>query len=647
MPTVNGPDEITTLDAGDDKVFFSDSNGDVKEVALGASGEVLTSAGPTADPTFSAIPAEPTVGADKIMYSNSSDVVSGVALGASGTVLTSAGLTSAPSWEVSAPDGVYATTTSSSSTAITAGDVCVLMSDGTVKEVSSSFAAGITMGTNTAGSSTLGYPPNYTSDWCEDNLGNIWVVSGDGSGAAELYLTAITVTSSGTTPTVVWGTPYASTQFSGMYTNNMAIAWDATANKIVVVACVGNSTWYALHLTPSGTGATATISSEGTLTSISSNGSTNKAIIDYVVDGNGDGGIACLMSGSAAAAGVCTQTVYVNGTGFDTGTFKTSSWSEWDLKVSDGYWDSANNLFFSVWSQGNGSTYAMTMTYSGDELDVRGGATNGTQVYYNGSSSAQSYGISVAHIAHLDRAAVYINFTAGSSPHWQQIQLWDPNDSGANVPALIDVMYQTTSNATSDLWAGAQVGGYSSGNNTKQVPLLYDAVNDDTYCMYGSSEPTGASSSMVVDLLDITTTSIDRATLTDATTTAFNFTTNEGAFQFVGHAATANVRNAAVVMFNNSSNSQSAQGVFLGVGSTTDSAWLGVAKNTTSGAAQAIEVYVLGGMSDVHTGLTVGSDYYAQTDGSIGTTVTSTDKFVGRAVSATKLLVENTGTGTG
>ena len=42
MPTVNGPDEITTLDAGDDKVFFSDSNGDVKEVALGASGEVLT-----------------------------------------------------------------------------------------------------------------------------------------------------------------------------------------------------------------------------------------------------------------------------------------------------------------------------------------------------------------------------------------------------------------------------------------------------------------------------------------------------------------------------------------------------------------------------------------------------------------------------
>ena len=88
MPTVNGPDEITTLDAGDDKVFFSDSNGDVKEVALGASGEVLTSAGPTADPTFSAIPADPTVGANKAMYSDSGDTVAGVAFGAAGTVLT-------------------------------------------------------------------------------------------------------------------------------------------------------------------------------------------------------------------------------------------------------------------------------------------------------------------------------------------------------------------------------------------------------------------------------------------------------------------------------------------------------------------------------------------------------------------------------
>ena len=57
MPTVNGPDEITDLEAGNDKVFYSDSSGDVTEVALGAAATVLTSSGATSAPTFSAIPA--------------------------------------------------------------------------------------------------------------------------------------------------------------------------------------------------------------------------------------------------------------------------------------------------------------------------------------------------------------------------------------------------------------------------------------------------------------------------------------------------------------------------------------------------------------------------------------------------------------
>lgn len=103
MPTVNGPDEITDLEAGIDKVFFSDSNGDVKEVSLGATGTVLTSTGLTADPAFSAIPADPTVGANKAMYTNNSDVESGVAFGAAGTVLTSGGTDATanpPTWAV-------------------------------------------------------------------------------------------------------------------------------------------------------------------------------------------------------------------------------------------------------------------------------------------------------------------------------------------------------------------------------------------------------------------------------------------------------------------------------------------------------------------------------------------------------------------
>ena len=159
MPTVNGPDEITDLEAGNDKVFYSDNSGDVTEVALGASGTVLTSAGATSAPTFSAIPAEPTVGADKIMYSNSSDVVSGVAFGAAGTVLTSAGATSAPSW-VATAGGAEGSFTANGS--IAAGRAVVLDAAGTVSELSNTLV-GNAVGDGTTNNSSNGWNSGYWS----------------------------------------------------------------------------------------------------------------------------------------------------------------------------------------------------------------------------------------------------------------------------------------------------------------------------------------------------------------------------------------------------------------------------------------------------------------------------------------------------
>ena len=47
MPTVNGPDEITTLEGGNDKVFYTNNNGAIIELPLGAADTVLTSSGAT------------------------------------------------------------------------------------------------------------------------------------------------------------------------------------------------------------------------------------------------------------------------------------------------------------------------------------------------------------------------------------------------------------------------------------------------------------------------------------------------------------------------------------------------------------------------------------------------------------------------
>ena len=54
MPTVNGPDEITTLTGTADRVIYLNSSGDVTELALGAANTVLTSQGATSAPTFAA-----------------------------------------------------------------------------------------------------------------------------------------------------------------------------------------------------------------------------------------------------------------------------------------------------------------------------------------------------------------------------------------------------------------------------------------------------------------------------------------------------------------------------------------------------------------------------------------------------------------
>ena len=85
MPTVNGPDEITTLKGGDDKIFFSDSDGDVQEVSLGDTGTVLTSAGPTVTPTFTV----PASGGKTTMVSSGSITAGDMVIeNASGTVST-------------------------------------------------------------------------------------------------------------------------------------------------------------------------------------------------------------------------------------------------------------------------------------------------------------------------------------------------------------------------------------------------------------------------------------------------------------------------------------------------------------------------------------------------------------------------------
>jgi len=647
--------EVIPADAtvGANKTIYSDNSDVVSGVDFGVAGTILTSGGTTSAPSFAA-PATVALSAingtaDRSMYVDSSGDVTELALGASGTVFTSGGLTSAPTWAApAASGGVYTTTTHSGSTAITAGNVCILMSDGTVTEVNTVISDGLTLAaSSTAGSSTIGYLPSgssYNSSWCEDGLGNIWVLSGDGSGAAGIYLTALTVTATGATTTVTWGTPVlidSTAAYGG------SISYDVAAGVIVIV-WTDSSNWKAAHATPSGTGAAATLGSiTASYTFDTSWPSTHIPIVDYVTDGNGATGTAVLYSGASYSYGIATQTLYVSGASFTVGTKTGPAYNESSAILGDGFWDSTNDLFVFAYGQGNGMTTTGTFTYSGNTLSNTGGTGTIQAVYSTATTSEQALGVTCLWLDDLDRYLISLTFSGGATSTKQQIQLWDANNGGSITPAFVDRMEQwNASNLASHLYSG--LNPYTANMYWRTPPLHIDKTNDTYYCAYQSSlADTSNNFNINVDRMAITTTTVDRANTTDVTTSAYQVASGaSNGFMLVGHSGS-DSHNGALVVFNGSTNAAAAQGVFYGTAATNDGAWVGIAKNTTSGAAQAIEVYILGGVSDVQAGLTVGADYYAQSDGTIGTGVTSTDKFVGRAVSATKLLVENTGVGTG
>ena len=130
----------TMLDGGNNMVYYTDSSGNVSELALGSANTVLTSAGATSPPTFSEVDAALGVGANKAVFTNNSDVLTGVAFGAAGTVLTSNGTDATanpPTWVAPAGGDTLSFTANG---ALTAGHAASLDADGKVSAAANTLA---------------------------------------------------------------------------------------------------------------------------------------------------------------------------------------------------------------------------------------------------------------------------------------------------------------------------------------------------------------------------------------------------------------------------------------------------------------------------------------------------------------------------
>mgnify|MGYP003631167694 CR=1 FL=1 len=618
----------TMLDGTANQVYFSNSTGNVTGLTLGAAGTVLTSAGATSDPTFGTAA---TVGANKSLYTNNSDVESGVAFGAAGTVLTSGGTDATatpPTWEAAAGGGGSVQMTSSGS--ITAGNTVALSAANTVKEVTDTRVA---MSTNTSAlnAAQLIKGAAYSSKMVWDGNSSPTVLATWTEYSGNWYVQAGTYSSE----TVTWGTRVEiNAGVSHWYAGNTAIYDSVNGGYWTWAGRQGSPyTPYVNFNTVSGTTITA-----GTPVTVANGSSTYYSIAgNFAYDSTNSKMVfiycpsaLCYiapMTVSGTTITVGTETYPANGNFKNPSIFWNSTYER--LVVLGGNNSGNFEVCLRQYDSGTSSYTAQTINTI-THLDEPRAYTppnymNGTQAFDMGSNQYVQVGIGA------DQKLRITNFTLTSA-----------STGTMGTTSIFDGTSAVSATGTGvgqDIKLGLN-GAWSGSYNIANETLVISARDSDTGVplkMYTLrySAATGLWSQAGATLLvtadgsggtDITyaasgtsTQIVDSGGNHRIIAGLFYATDAAGADVFVYHVATP------------SSGSTDARDV------------IGISQDTV-GTGVAVNVTVNGGVNENVTGLTSGSDYFIQGDGSLSTTAASPDYGnLGRALATDKLLITGIG----
>jgi hypothetical protein len=610
MPTVNGPDEITDLEAGNDKVFYSDSSGDVTEVALGAAATVLTSSGATSAPTFSVIPADSTVGANKAMYTNNSDVESGVAFGAAGTVLTSGGTDATatpPTWEAAASGSEI---TLNSSAAIALGKFVVLETAGTVKEVSASTSIVLAFGTKstaTIGTALLWGQQEPSVTW--DPTRNVFWCTCMAQASNNIVVYIMEISSAGVV-SIAHVTTYSASGI-GTY-GQQASSVDTTNDKLVMYWRYSNGYMYGVAAPLSGTGGTSTV------------GAWSSAVLQGY--------------GQYSWTGVPVKTLYVAATDrtycFFTNQSQYAMFGVLDTSAATPVWTSTGSWVDGVFTNqyygwdaalaangniclvgGANSSYAGITAYSITPLASGGTYQGYAQVQSGGIGSTQ--GVAVVYDASEGKMVGY-----GVGNHYKYyVSTWVIPATGA--PNTVSTVLDVEAGLTSAFAYTSRI----------RPPLGYDDVNGVVVIGYRLT-----STSMIQ--FDQVVTSATNPTMFGsaiASTMSYANWPNFG----LGQGYTGSWIGFAGLW----GTDPGGYPVAAASVSTNNTKQIGIAQNAVAGAAAAVTIKTLGALDETQTGMTVG-DIYIDQNGAPSSSIGSYGTLVGRAIASDKLLITETGSGT-
>ena len=424
---------------------------------------------------------------------------------------------------------------------------------------------------------------DYISATFDSNSNKVVIAYRDGGNS--YYGTAIVGTVSGTS--ISFGTPVV---FESANSTYISATFDSNSNKIVIAYSDGGNSYYGTAIVGTVSGTSISFgtpvvfeSADSYYTSATFDSNSNKVVIAYKDGGNFNYGTAVVGTVSGTSISFGTPVVFESANSSHiSATFDSNS-----NKVVIAYRDSGNSYYGT----------AVVGTVSGTSISF------GTPVVFE---SANSSNISATFDSNSNK--VVIAYSDGGNSYYGTAIVGTVSGTSISfgTPVVFESATSTYISATFDSNSNKVVIAYKDGGNFNYGTAVVGTVSG-TSISFGTP-----------------------VVFESATSTYISATFDSNS-------------NKVVIACRDGGNSYYGTGIVYTTGSTTltDTNFIGISDAAYSNTATAT-IQTEGATDDAQTGLTIGSEYYVQDDGTLGTTADTYTVKAGIALSATELLIKGT-----
>ena len=460
---------------------------------------------------------------------------------------------------------------------VASGKPVVLNSNGTVSEVSGQAES---VGSEVVFENAQSYHILPIFDSSNNRVVIIYTDTGDSN-----HGKAIVGTVSGSS--ITYGTAVT---FNAATTYQSSGTFDSNANKVVIVyKDVGDSNkTNSIVGTVDPSDNSISFGSEATITTDVASDTTT------TFDSNSNKVVTCYKNTSQSDYGYAAVGT-VSGTSISFGTPVTFESAQVNMMQTSACFDSSNNKVVIAYRDvdNSGSATAIVGTVSGTSISF------GTAV--------------VAHSGQTENVV-----STFDSVNNKVVVAYRENTAPKNVESVVGTVSGTSISFGTTATVQSLGSSYIADNaiafdpDSAQVVLVYMDASNSSYGTYAVGKVSGTS-------ITYQTPVVFAAATTERNGICYD--TNADKF---------------VIAFEDGGNSNYATSVVLQVGSTNVSDFIGLADAAISNAATG-KINVKGSINSKQSSLTIGSDYYVQSNGSVSTTSTSPAVKIGQAVTATTI----------